>query len=165
MVVPDTFPEPTIPSDNVPTEARVDLGRHLFYDTLLSGNETYSCGTCHQQALAFTDGLALAEGSTGESHSLGSMSLANPHIRPPPGGGNPTLTSLEASLVPMFGEEPVELGLAEIGEEALLARCEGRRATKALSEAFPGESDPFTVGNIARALASFQRTMISANSL
>ena len=166
MVVPDTFPEPTIPSDNVPTEARVDLGRHLFYDTLLSGNETYSCGTCHQQALAFTDGLALAEGSTGESHSLGSMSLANAAYPATLGWGNPTLTSLEAqALVPMFGEEPVELGLAEIGEEALLARLrEQARYQERFPEAFPGESDPFTVGNIARALASFQRTMISANS-
>ncbi|MGB0591850.1 MAG: MbnH family di-heme enzyme [Myxococcota bacterium] len=166
MIVPDTFPDPSIPSDNVPTEARVDLGRHLFYDTLLSGNETYSCGTCHQQALAFTDGLPIAEGSTGESHSVGSMSLANAAYPATLGWGNPTLTSLEAqALVPMFGEEPVELGLAELGEDGLLARLrEQPRYQTRFPDAFPGESDPFTVGNIARAIASFQRTMISANS-
>lgn len=164
--VPNTFPEPPVPLDNVPTEARVDLGRYLFYDTLLSGNETASCGTCHQQALAFTDGLGLARGSTGEAHSVGTMSLANAAYSATLGWGNPTLTSLEAqALVPMFGEEPVELGLAELGEEGLMDRLrEQDRYIDRFPVAYPDDDDPFNLPNVVKAIASFQRTMISANS-
>ncbi len=50
------------------SDAKVDLGRRLFYDARLSGNQTYACATCHQQELAFTDGRAQAIGSTGGVH-------------------------------------------------------------------------------------------------
>ena len=55
----------------------IESGRYLFYDVRLSANQTYSCGTCHQQKFAFTDGLPVAVGSTDESHHFGSMSLVN----------------------------------------------------------------------------------------
>ena len=57
--------------------AKVELGRWLFYDTRLSGNQTMSCATCHIQALAFTDGKARSIGSTGVVHPRSSMSLVN----------------------------------------------------------------------------------------
>ena len=44
---------------------KVELGRYLFYDTRLSGNQTMSCASCHEQSLGFTDGTAVATGSTG----------------------------------------------------------------------------------------------------
>jgi cytochrome c peroxidase len=49
------------------TAAKVELGRRLFYDTRLSGNETQSCATCHLQAKAFTDGRARRRGLHGAS--------------------------------------------------------------------------------------------------
>ena len=55
--LPSGFPAPTIPTDNPMTEAKVGLGRHLFYDTRLSGNRTQSCASCHEQARAFTEAL------------------------------------------------------------------------------------------------------------
>src|SRR6188472_2279065 len=75
--LPPGFPRPVVPEDNPMTEAKVELGRHLFYDKRLSGNYTQSCATCHQQAKAFTDGRAVGLGSTGELHTRGPMSLAN----------------------------------------------------------------------------------------
>ena len=57
--------------------AKVELGRHLFYDTRLSPNGTQSCGDCHQQAHAFADGKERAVGSTGDVHPRNSMSLVN----------------------------------------------------------------------------------------
>ena len=94
------------------------------------------------------------------------MSLANAGYSATLGWGNPTLTSLEQqALVPMFGEEPVELGLAAIGEDGLLARLKGEaRYQEKFQLAFPGEKEPFTIGNVVRALATFQRTLISADS-
>ena len=71
------FPPPHVPADNPMSAAKVELGRHLFYDTRLSGNGTQSCASCHQQALAFTDGRARSLGSTGQLHPRGSMSLVN----------------------------------------------------------------------------------------
>ena len=56
---------------------KVALGRRLFFDSRLSGNGTQACVSCHQPALAFTDGRGRAEGSTGEPHARSAMSLAN----------------------------------------------------------------------------------------
>jgi len=57
--------------------AKVELGRHLFYGKRMSVNGKESCGTCHRQELAFTDGRARAEGTTGQAHPRSSMSLVN----------------------------------------------------------------------------------------
>ena len=163
---PVSFPALGYPADNVPTKERVSLGRHLFYDQRLSGNQTYSCGTCHQQEFAFTDGLAVALGSTNEEHTLGSMSLANIGYAATLGWGNPTLESLEAqALIPMFGEEPVELGLGEISQNELLDRLkEDEIYQQMFSLAFPDDEEPFSIGNVTKAIASFERSLISVNS-
>ena len=58
---------PAVPADNPMSVAKVELGRHLFYDLRLSGNGQQSCATCHQQEKAFTDGLTTSAGSTGRT--------------------------------------------------------------------------------------------------
>ena len=63
--LPRGLPHPAVPADNPMTTVKVALGRRLFYDTRVSGNQTFACATCHQQAHAFTDGRARAIGSTG----------------------------------------------------------------------------------------------------
>jgi cytochrome c peroxidase len=147
------------------SEAKAELGRHLFYDTRLSGNGTESCATCHDQERAFTDGRARAVGSTGEVHPRGSMSLVNVGYAAALTWGNPTLARLEdQALVPMFGERPVELGLQQPGT-ALLARLRAEPRYQALfAEAFGVEGDPFTLDHVTQALATFERTIISARS-
>ena len=47
--IPDHFAIPAIPEENMPTAAKIELGRHLFYDTRLSFNNTMSCESCHEQ--------------------------------------------------------------------------------------------------------------------
>jgi cytochrome c peroxidase len=163
--LPPGFPPPPVPADNPMNEAKVELGRRLFYDRRLSGNETQSCASCHEQARAFTDGRARAVGSTGESHRRSAMALVNVAYLPTLTWANPVLERLEEqALVPLFGENPVELGMA--GKEAeLLARLGADARYRALfPEAFPGEDDPLTVGNVAKALAAFQRTLLSGRS-
>ena len=63
--LPVNFATPAVPDDNPMSEEKFQLGRRLFYDTRLSGNGTQSCASCHLQNLAFTDGKAVATGSTG----------------------------------------------------------------------------------------------------
>jgi cytochrome c peroxidase len=163
--LPPGYPKPKVPSDNPMTAEKVELGRHLFYDERLSGNETYACATCHEQSLAFTDGRAVGVGSTGEHHVRGSMSVAGSGYLNAFTWANPVLSSLEEqALVPMFGETPVELGLS--GQEGVLLdrlRAEPVYAEK-FPAAFPLDPDPFTVTNIVRAIASFQRSIISYRS-
>lgn len=164
--LPPGFPVPQVPVDNPLTTEKVVLGRHLFYDTRLSGNGTQSCASCHEQARAFTDGRARAVGSTGQVHPRNSMSLANVAYAAALTWVNPVLLDLEQQAgVPLFGIDPiVELG-AVGNQDAVLGRLRAEpRYPPMFAAAFPGSADPFTFANIERALASFQRTMISGGS-
>jgi cytochrome c peroxidase len=163
--LPDTVPEPRVPEDNPMTLEKVELGRFLFYDKRLSGNQTQSCGSCHQQELAFTDGLAQAEGSTGQLHPRGSMSIANSGYAASLTWANDTLVRLERqALVPMFGEEPVELGMANRESELLQRLREDERYPEMFAAAFPDENDPISVDSITKALGAFQRRVTSFGS-
>ena len=163
--LPPGFPRPRVPADNPMSEGKVELGRRLFYDVRLSGNQTFSCASCHQQARAFADALPRGVGSTGEVHPRGSMSLANVAYSPALTWANPNMKRLEQqALVPMFGESPVELGLAGKDDE-LLARLRGDADYPRLfAESFPSDAAPISLVNITRALAAFERTLISGNS-
>lgn len=162
--VPRWFPVPNIPVDNPISETKVELGRFLFYDERLSGNGTYSCGSCHQQALAFTDGLAHAVGSTGASHSRSTMSLANV-VYNASFGWNERRWSLEAQAeVPMYNEQPIEMGLKGRETEVLARLTKNSRDIERFRLAFPSEESPVTLPNIIKAIASFERVLVSADS-
>jgi len=94
--IPRGFPRPAIPANNPMSAAKVELGRYLFYDTRMSVNGKESCGTCHRQELAFTDGRGRARGATGELHPRSSMSLGNVAYVPVLTWANPTITSASA---------------------------------------------------------------------
>lgn len=163
--VPDTVPLPRIPEDNPMTLEKVELGRFLFYDKQLSGNQTQSCGSCHEQELAFTDGLAQAEGSTGQIHPRSSMSIANVAYAASLTWANEVMVRLEKqALVPMFGEDPVELGLANMEDELLRRMRDDPRYPDMFADAFPDDGDPITLDSITKALAAFQRSVVSFSS-
>jgi cytochrome c peroxidase len=163
--LPRGFPAPRVPAGNAMTPEKVDLGRHLFYDARLSANRQQSCASCHEQARAFTDGRERAVGSTGEVHPRNSMSLVNVGYAGVLTWGNPSLTRLEdQALVPMFGDHPIELGLARPGTALLERLREDARYRAMFAAAFPAEAAPFTIDNVTRALASFERSIISARS-
>src|SRR5262245_50718155 len=145
--------------------AKVELGRYLFYDKRMSSNGKESCASCHRQELAFTDGRARAEGTTGELHPRSSMSLANVGYSPLLTWANPSLTSLEEqALIPIFGIEPIELGLK--GHEERFLTEIGRDAVyqKLFPLAFPGQTSLYNMRNVSKALAAFERTIISFTS-
>src|SRR5580658_5090788 len=109
--LPAGFPRPIVPADNPMSAAKVELGRYLFYDKRISVNGKTACATCHQQESAFTDGRAQAKGTTGELHPRSSMSLVNVAYEASLTWANPTLDSLEEqALIPILGENPIELG-------------------------------------------------------
>ena len=168
--LPDWVPLPVVPPDNPMTKEKVELGRHLFYDKRLSADNTMSCATCHQQDKAFTDGKRFSTGITGQEGKRSAMSLTNVAYLPVLTWANPLLTSLEVqALIPLFGEHPVEMGLA--GKEAIL--FERIKADpiyrKLFKAAFPAESRSgddalYSLSTVTKALASFQRSLVSVNS-
>jgi cytochrome c peroxidase len=163
--LPPGFPIPLVPDDNPMSIDKVELGHRLFYDPRLSGNQTYTCASCHDQARAFTDGLAVAVGSTGELHPRNSMSLANAGYLGRFAWANPVLADLEQqAVVPMFGTAPVELGLANL-DAALIDRLAAEpRYQQLFPAAFPDDPAPISVDHVVKAIAAFERTLISATS-
>jgi cytochrome c peroxidase len=163
--LPKGFPRPVVPADNPMSDVKVELGRYLFYDVHLSVNGKQSCGTCHRQELAFTDGRARAVGATGESHPRSSMSLFNVAYAPRLTWADPVLDSLEQqALTPMLGEHPLELGLKGHEEDFLGQIRRVPVYAKLFPAAFPGDADAFTLTNVTKAIASFERTIISMRS-
>jgi len=162
--LPAGFPEPAVPDDNPMSFAKVTLGRHLFYDVRLSRDDSMSCSSCHEQARAFTDGSRTSLGFSGQHTPRNSMTLANVAYASTLTWANPLLLSLERqALIPMFGDDPFELGLRSDAE------LETKLAAEPLyhelfQRAFPSDVAPITTRNAVFALASFQRTLISGNS-
>ena len=164
--LPRDVPLPKVPEDNPVSEAKFQLGRHLFFDTRLSGNQTFSCGSCHLQERAFADGLQTPSGSTGMIHPRNSQALVNIAFNSSTTWANPVLVTLEEqALVPMFGEFPVELGINGDNQDEILDRFREDADYQArFKEVFVDEADPFTFNNIAKALATFSRGLNSFNS-
>jgi cytochrome c peroxidase len=163
--LPRGFPRPVVPDDNPMSAEKVALGRLLFYEVRLSVTGEYACASCHQQARAFTDGRAHAVGATGEAHPRSAMSLANVAYAPAVQWADPELRTLEAqSAGPMLNEHPIEMGLKGHEAEVLHTLAFDDTYRREFARAFPGEAAPITWTNISRALASFERTLISGRS-
>lgn len=172
-ILPAGFPKPQVPADNPMSIAKVELGRHLFYDTRFSLNKTQSCATCHEQAHAFADTRARGLGSTGELHPRGAMSLANIGYATVFTWANDLFPNLEKQArTPIFGEDPIELGMSG-QEEELLTRLRGEpRYQELFPKAFPilddvdGEagSEVISIDHALKALATFQRSLLSGAS-
>jgi cytochrome c peroxidase len=173
--IPKGFPRPVVPADNPMSAEKVELGRYLFYDKRLSVNGKTACATCHRQDLAFTDGRAQAKGTTGELHPRSSMSLVNVAYATSLTWANPALDSLEEqALVPILGENPIELGLKGHEPVFVVALQKDPVYQRLFPEAFADEMEKgrdvytltnvYTLKNVTRAIAAFERTIISMRS-
>lgn len=162
--IPTHFPTPRVPAENPMSEAKVELGRQLFYDEGLSGDGKMSCASCHHQELAFTDGVDRPTGITGDLHPRSSMSLANVVYNGTLTWANPLLTTLEEqAFTPLFGENPIEMGNRTLQDVEAYLEAHPTYPQR-FAAAFPASDDPVSVAHVLDALASFQRSLISANS-
>jgi cytochrome c peroxidase len=163
--LPPGFPEPAVPDENPMTIEKVAFGRLLFYDPRLSFNETTSCSSCHDPARAFTDGKVTPVGATLDPLPRNAMSLTNVAYLSTYTWGNPVLDTLEEqALVPMFGERPIELGMTNRTEEILSRLASDATLAEAFAAAYPSDDGALETSHLVRALASFQRTLISGSS-
>lgn len=147
------------PEKNPFTREGVLLGKKLFYDPVLSGNNKISCATCHQLQKAFTDGFDLStKGISGNALHRNAPTLQN--LAWYKGwfwdGGAKDIESL--NFGPIKHKDEMGQDLDELVSE-LKNKSEYAQLFKA---AFPGDS--ISILSITRALAQFERTLISANS-
>lgn len=137
----------------------VELGRHLFYERRLSLNNDRSCGICHEQAKGFTDGFVRAVGTTSELHPRNTLTLLNVAHRVELGWINQEGLKLEEQLlIPLLGDQPVEMGAQDVLNERLaLLNADpvyhALRASLDLSE--------ITLQEVAYAIARFEETLVS----
>lgn len=167
LPIPRGFPAPKIPEDNPVNQPKIDLGRRLFYEKRLSGNQTFSCGTCHEQKRAFADGKAVPTGSLGDLHTRNSQTLTNVAYNATYTWFNPLLLSIEAQMaVPLFGDDPVEMGShGGGGAEKVLDRIRADADyVQRFKEAFPEVKGEISWTTTVKAIATFIRTMISGGS-
>ncbi len=157
---PAHFPEPpAFPERNPLTEQGIELGRMLFYDPILSANGSVSCATCHNPQVAFTDGMPRTRMGVSHNrldrHSPAIFNLAWHTEFFWDGGAN----DLESQA---FGplQHPDEMAADIV---AVIEKMnEENEYPKMFKMAFG--TDTITSAGIVRALAQFQRTIISADS-
>lgn len=151
-------PDPPHPEGNLPSPARIDLGRRLFFEPRLSGDGSVSCSSCHQPGRRWSDGLATALGADGRVLERSTPSLVNVGYSRMLMWDGRFRTLEEQALAPL--ENPHEMN-ADMEEVVRLLRTD-RRYRAAFAAAYPGE--PMDQSALARALAAFQRTLVSRDS-
>lgn len=161
--LPRGFPVPAVPAGNPMSDAKVALGRRLFFETRLSVTGRYSCASCHDPARSYSDGRPVAVGATGQALPHNAMALVNVAYNIAFGWTEPAPRSLEAQMLgPMLNEHPVELGLK--GRERQVVAELSRGYGRAFAAAFPDARPAVTLDRVIEAIAAFERTLISGNS-
>ncbi len=154
---PFVFGRFRVPEDNPLTVEAVELGRRLFYDPRLSANGKVSCSTCHIQRLAFTDGRTTSVGVSGQRLAFNSMSLVNLMWGPQRFFWNGRAATLEEQVrTPL--QHPDEMA-QDLGR--LVPQLAADAGYRKLFQTAYGE---VSSAALARALAAFERTLISTNS-
>ena len=156
--VPRGLPSPWVPPSNPVTDAKLALGRRLFFDRTLSRDGTKGCVDCHAPEKGYGDGLATAVGVRGQVGPRNVPSLLNAAIYPALFWDGRAV-SLEAQAEgPLLA--PTELDMTE---DLLVERIASVPSYAPLFEAAFG-SKTVTLRRVGHALAAFQRTLLAADS-
>lgn len=147
-----------IPADNPQTPEKIELGKKLFFDRRLSGDGTMSCSTCHDPKQGFSDGLATSLSYPTTKNWRNSPTLINIAFQKSLFHDGRSQSLEEQALFPMMSAFEMNQNL-DFLEEEIRAVPEYRQAFAAVF----GDDDT-TRERIAQALASFQRTLVSATA-
>jgi cytochrome c peroxidase len=148
-----------VPKDNPLTKEKVALGHLLYFDKRLSKNGTISCATCHMPALAFTDGQPVSAGIHRQQGGRSAPTSINRGFSKAQFWDGRAATLEDQSVGPLTN--PVEHGFVNNDEVvSTLNKIAGYK--KLFKEAF--EEKSITIQQVGKAIASFQRTLISGNS-
>ena len=157
MEIPSGFPSIVFSEGNEYTKSRWKLGKRLFYDPILSLNNTISCSSCHKSENAFSDVIPLSLGDGNVFGRSNAPTLTNIGYNPyfTRAGGVPTLEM--QILVPIQEHDEFNTNILDIVDKLRLDST----YTKQARIAYNRELDPYV---ITRAIANFERSLISGNS-
>jgi cytochrome c peroxidase len=158
LVIPQGLPPMNIPSNNPLTVEGVELGKRLFYDPILSRDNTQSCASCHLQDFGFTDPNQFSTGIDGIAGPRNAMPLINLGWQTKffwDGGANGLESQVMAPIT-----NPIEMHETMAN---VVAKLNADAEYPELFKAAFGNAQ-VTSQNIMRAIAQFERTLISGNS-
>lgn len=159
LVIPQGFPDMVIPADNPMSVEGVFLGRQLFYDSILSGDNTQSCGSCHAAAFNFSDNRKrFSEGITGDIGTRNSMAVINVGWMDDLFWDGRAKGLEDQALEPV--PNPIEMHLE--WSEAMTKLNSHTEYPELFFKAFGTREIDSTL--VVKAIAQFERTMISSNS-
>jgi cytochrome c peroxidase len=155
---PNNFPKASIPSDNPLTREGINLGRHLFFEKKLSGDNSQSCSSCHFQENNFADPRQFSVGIDGSIGDRNAMILSNLAWQSFFFWDGRSFSMEDQALQPV--ENPIEMN-AEWPD--VIDKLKADPLYQTLFEAAFGP-DAITKENAAKAIAQFERMMVSADS-
>ncbi len=159
ITLPGYFPEMPVPADNPTTVEGVALGRRLFYDPILSADSSLSCGGCHTQSLAFGDFRRFSEGIHGDKSTRQAPTIVNAAWNI-----NGSFWDGRAADLEQQAEQPVpERTEMDLPWPTAVARLSAHGEYPDLFCAAFGTS-AITRERVVKAIAQFERTLVSANS-
>ena len=159
LTLPPGVLEPIIPEDNPLTKGKIDLGKILFFDKRLSADDTISCATCHDQEKGFADGRVIAVGIKERKGTRNSPTVLNAAFFDTQFWDGRVITLEEQAKQPIIN--PNEMGMPS--HDALVEKISNISEYKTAFQAIFG-TEKITIDHIARAIASFERTLISFNA-
>lgn len=154
--LPDSAPHP---ADNLPSPARIELGKMLFYDQHLSGDGKSSCASCHIAELGWSDGKATPSGIGGKPMARNSMSLTNVGFYTGPYMWAGQKTTLEAQAAAPLNHPNIMA--TDVAALVKYLKDEPTYATR-FAKAYPGE--PVDLGTVTKAIANFERSIVSRDT-
>lgn len=155
--LPDKAPAP---ADNPQSEAKIALGKQLFFDPRLSLNGTLSCNSCHNVMTGGTDDRPVSIGEAGQKGGRNAPTVWNSAFHSVQFWDGRAATLKDQAKGPILN--PVEMAMPSA--EFTVARIKSIPGYVEQFKSVFGGNDPLTYDNIAKAIASYERTLITPNS-
>ena len=157
--VPNRFPSPNLPTDNSLTEEGIALGKKLFYDPILSGNNTLSCADCHFQSKGFSDPARVSIGIEGVPGTKNASAIINAAWNTTNFWDGRTISLEEQALGPVTSFIELHSPSWEQVAQELMDNSEYKGLFK---QAF--NVDVIDSSHVVKAIAQFERILISSES-
>lgn len=149
------------PASNPVTPAKVELGKKLYFDPRLSADGTISCNSCHNVMAGGEDNRPVSVGIRGQKGGRSAPSVWNAAFMSAQFWDGRAASLEEQAKGPLTN--PIEMGMKD--HDAVMSVVAGIPEYRAeFAAVFPGENAPVNIDNLAKAIASFERTLVTPKS-
>lgn len=149
-----------VPKDNPMTPAKISLGKQLYFDPRLSASGTVSCNSCHNVMLGGEDNRPNSVGVEGKTGNRSAPTVWNAAFQSVQFWDGRAATLEEQAKGPLINM--VEMGMAD--HPAVVNRVKFIPGYVEQFKKVFGGTDPVTIDNIAKAIAAYERTLVTPNS-